>query len=275
MLIGAELNCIGAVRGYVAGALSPSRLPDSLKSVLRECAGQASFSAPEIARAKAHILKDMVRGALTAIWLWKTGTTPFQGSAADWNALLNEFSGEGIWTRDITLKQRSNLIVELAKYLVSEQALSQAPRLGPQVFEVASTRVPDAPTIEDKPDTTITSNIPQQEVASEPVSQPAASQSSAPVKPAIDTIDLYLKHVLPPEPSYIPAEWRELIGSATSVRRAFIQGEVGSGKTNLLYAIGHELKKAAQVPLYIRVSDYAPHAANMDILHFAAYEGAF
>lgn len=96
MLIGAELNCIGAVRGYVAGALPLTRTPDSLKSVLRECAGQASFSAPDIARAKPQMLKDMVRGALTAIWLWKTGKSPFEAPIAEWDALLSEFSGQGV-----------------------------------------------------------------------------------------------------------------------------------------------------------------------------------
>jgi len=60
MLIGAELNCLGAVRGYVAGELPPAKALDSVQGVLRECAGQTSFSAPGIARAKPQALKGMV-----------------------------------------------------------------------------------------------------------------------------------------------------------------------------------------------------------------------
>jgi hypothetical protein len=159
MLIGAELNCLGAVRGYVAGELPPAKTLDSVQGVLRECADQASFSAPEIAQAKPHKLKDMVRGAIAALWLWKRGQSPFVKPHADWEALLNEFSGEGIWTRDVTLKQRSLFISELAQYLVSERAKSQPVGLGPQVFEALSVQASSAPTIEGESDVTSASTI--------------------------------------------------------------------------------------------------------------------
>jgi hypothetical protein len=274
VLMATELNCLGAVRGYVAGIML-TRVPASLKSIFRECSSQTSLPASEIVEADPDILRDLVRRALTTMWLWKTGTTPFDGAATEWQNLLKELSAAKVWTRDTIYPGRGKFITDLAKYLASEEAESQAMGLGPQVLEVASQRMPAAPTIEAKPDTAITSDTSKQEGVTELVSQPAASQSSAPVRPAIDTLDLYLKHVLPPEPGYIPAEWRELIASATSMQRGFIQGEVGSGKTHLLYAIGHALRQADQVPLYVRVSDYAPHAAQMDILHFAATLGSF
>lgn len=59
------------------------------------------------------------------------------------------------------------------------------------------------------------------------------------------------------------------------MERLVIQGSVGSGKTHLLYAIGQERKRAGLVPLYVRLSEYAPHASNMDILHFVATLGSF
>lgn len=273
MLIGAELNCLGAVRGYVAGELPLSQVPDSVRGVLRECAGQASFSAPEIARAKPQMVKDMVRGAITALWLWKTGQSPLARLHADWEALLNEFSGEGIWTRDVTLKQRSIFIGELARYLVSAQAKSQLAGLGPQVFD--ATQIPVAATIADEFDAVRAPDRLAQDGVSEPISQPAVVQSDAAAKPVTDTLDLYLHHVLPPAPPFIPAEWRAIVASASSQPRAFIHGGVGSGKTQVLYAIAHELRQAGQVPLYLRVSDYARYATDMDIIQFAATADVF
>jgi len=73
VLIGTELNCLGAVRGYVAGIML-TRVPASLKSILRECSYQTSLPAREIEAAKQHILKDLVRRALTAMWLWTLST---------------------------------------------------------------------------------------------------------------------------------------------------------------------------------------------------------
>jgi hypothetical protein len=275
MLIGAELNCLGAVRGYVAGALPPTQALDPVQAVLRECAGQASFSAPEIARAKPQTLKDMVRGAVAALWLWKTGQSPFERPHTDWEALLNEFSGGGIWTRDVTLKQRSLFISELAQYLVSERAKSQPVGLGPQVFDASSAQAPAPAALADESDAASTSNRLTQEVMAKPISQPTIIQSDATTRPVVDTLDLYLHHALPPTPDFIPAEWRAIIASASSQPRTFICGGVGSGKTQVLYVIAHELRQAGQVPLYLRVSDYARYAADMDIIQFAATAGEF
>ena len=217
MLIGAELNCLGAVRGYVAGALPPTQALDPVQAVLRECAGQASFSAPEIARAKPQTLKDMVRGAVTALWLWKTGQSPFERPHADWEALLNEFSGGGIWTRDVTLKQRSLFISELAGYLVSEQVKSQPVGVGPQVFDAARTRTPAPAEVASEADLSSASTASRQAVVIESISQPAVVQSATPAQPVTDTLDLYLRHVLPPTPPFIPAEWRAIVASASSL----------------------------------------------------------
>jgi len=112
-------------------------------------------------------------------------------------------------------------------------------------------------------------------VVIESISQPAVVQSATPAQPVTDTLDLYLRHVVPPTPPFMPAEWRAIIASASSLPRAFIHGGVGSGKTQVLYAIAHELRQAGQVPLYLRVSDYARYAANMDVIQFAATEGEF
>ena len=100
-------------------------------------------------------------------------------------------------------------------------------------------------------------------------------QSDAAAKPVTDTLDLFLRHALPPAPTFIPAEWKAIIAAVGSKPRTFIHGGVGSGKTHLLYAIAHELRQAGRVPLYVCVSDYAPYAANMDIVQFAATEGKF
>ncbi|NTU64208.1 MAG: ATP-binding protein, partial [Chloroflexi bacterium] len=86
---------------------------------------------------------------------------------------------------------------------------------------------------------------------------------------------LYLRHVVPPTPPFIPAEWRAIVASASLLSRVFIHGGVGSGKTQVLYAIAHELRQTGQVPLYLRVSDYARYAADMDVIQFAATEGEF
>ena len=275
MLIGAELNCLGAVRGYVAGELPPAKTLDSVQGILRECADQASFSAPKIAQAKPHPLKDMVRGAIAALWLWKTGQSPFVEPHADWEALLNEFTKEGIWTRDVTLKQRSLFIRELAQYLLSERGKSQPVGLGPQVFDMTSASVPIASKSEGESDAASTSNHSTQDVIAKPISQPTDIQSDAAPKPVVDTLDLYLRHALPPAPDFIPAEWRAIIAPASLQPRTFIHGEVGSGKTQVLQAIAHELRQAGKVPLYLRVSDFARYAAEMDIIQFAASEGEF
>jgi hypothetical protein len=275
MLIGVELNCLGAVRGFVASALPPAKALDSVQNVLRECADQASFSAPEIAQAKPHKLKDMMQGAVAALWLWKTGQSPFVKPHADWEALLNEFSGEGIWTRDVTLKQRSLFISELAQYLVSERAKSQPVGLGPQVFEAISAQAPITLISEgESAAISITPHLTQDEVV-EPVSQSLAIQSDAIATPMVDTLDLYLRHALPPAPDFIPAEWRAIIAAAISQPRTLILDGVGTGKTQVLYAIADDLRQAGQVPLYVRVSDYARYAAHLDIIQFAATVGEF
>ncbi len=90
-----------------------------------------------------------------------------------------------------------------------------------------------------------------------------------------NALEVYLRDILPATPTVIPEEWRGVLQTACSAPCAFIQGDVGSGKTRLLYAIAHDLKQAGVVPLYVSLSDYAPHATTMDLLHFAATHGTF
>jgi hypothetical protein len=114
-----------------------------------------------------------------------------------------------------------------------------------------------------------------QDKAVEPVDHPEVILSDATTKPVVDTLDLYLRHALPPAPGFIPAEWRAIITAAISRPRTLIFGGVGTGKTQVLYAIADDLRQAGQVPLYVRVSDYARYAAHMDIIQFAATVGEF
>jgi hypothetical protein len=179
---------------------------------------------------------------------------PFEKPHVDWETLLNEFSGAGIWTREVTLKQRSLSISELTQYLVSERAKSQPVGLGPQVLDAGTFQIPIAPTIKSQSDATRTSDRSKPDVITEPVSQPATIQSNASLKPVVDTLDLYLRYALPPMPNFIPAEYRAIIAAAVSQPRTVIHGGVGSGKTHVLYTIAHELKQAGQVPLYLHVS---------------------
>lgn len=161
-------------------------LPSSSRSYNQWCPARVRrsgilFCARDHA-AKPHTLKDIVRGAVTALWLWKTGQSPFEGPHADWDALLSEFSGEGIWTRDVTLKQRSIFISELARYLVSEQAKPQPVGLGPQVFDAAGTRTPTPPALAGESDAASATNRSTQDVVVEPNSQPAVIQSDVTAK---------------------------------------------------------------------------------------------
>ena len=101
--------------------------------------------------------------------------------------------------------------------------------------------------------------------------QPGPQSSTS----AVSALELYLRDMLPAAPTVVPDEWREIIQAARAAPRAFIQGEVGSGKTLLLSAIAHDLMQAGAVPLYVSLSEYAPYATTMDLLHFAPTHGAF
>jgi hypothetical protein len=158
---------------------------------------------------------------------------------------------------------------------VSERAKSQPVGLGPQVFEANNLQALIAPTIEGESDVaSVTPRLPQDK-AVELVDHPVVIQSDAATKPVVDTLDLYLRHALPLAPDFIPAEWRAIITAAISQPRTLIFGGVGTGKTQVLYAIADDLRQASQVPLYLRVSDYARYAAHMDIIQFAATVGEF
>ena len=86
-------------------------------------------------------------------------------------------------------------------------------------------------------------------------------------------LDAYLDHVLPPAPIFVPNEWLPIIEIPQSSRRVIIQGEIGSGKTELMHTLAVNLKQAGWLPLYLSITQYAPHAANMDVLHFFATQG--
>lgn len=113
--------------------------------------------------------------------------------------------------------------------------------------------------------------------------EPLAAQSDSPVitettSSTIDAsarLDAYLDHVLPPTPVFIPDEWLPIIGLAQFNRRAIIQGEIGSGKTELMRALAISLKQAGLVPLYVSIAQYAPHAARMTVVQYFATQGLF
>ncbi len=117
------------------------------------------------------------------------------------------------------------------------------------------------------------------EVVIEPPSAlPTPSMETETRPAAIDAsarLDAYLEHVLPPTPVFIPDEWLPIIGLAQFNRRAIIQGEIGSGKTELMRALAVSLKQAGLVPLYVSIAEYAPHAASMTIVQYFATQGLF
>ena len=111
-----------------------------------------------------------------------------------------------------------------------------------------------------------------------PLAQPAPLIEVEGTPPAINAsvrMDAYLDHVLPPTPIQIPAEWLQIIEVAQASRRVIIQGEIGSGKTELMHALAINFRQAGLLPLYLSISQYAPHAAAMDVLHFFATQGLF
>jgi len=109
-----------------------------------------------------------------------------------------------------------------------------------------------------------------------PSTPPSSSAKEEMVQPIVVTsvhLDAYLDHVLPPAPVFVPNEWLPIIEIPQSSRRVIIQGEIGSGKTELMHALAVNLKQAGWLPLYLSITQYAPHAANMDMLHFFATQG--
>ena len=134
----------------------------------------------------------------------------------------------------------------LAQYLVSEQARSQPVGLGPQTFDTTSAQAPIAPTIMGQLIAASTSDRSKPDVMTESVSHFTTIQSDAATKPMVDTLDLYLRHALPPAPDFIPAEWRAIIAAAISQPRTLILGGVGTGKTQVLYAIADDLRQAGK-----------------------------
>ena len=202
MLIGAELNCLGAVRGYAAGILV-TEVPQPLKSIFRECAKQTALTASELIDAEPRALKQLVSRTVTALWLWKTGEAPAFTTSADWRDLIDKFSGAQVWTRDVIYAQRAKFIKELAKYLASEQAASQLPGLGPQEFEIADLPT-TRPPIADEP--AVVAPSAEESKPATPIEEPSIEVKP----PAIDTIELYLDRVLPAAPQYVPVEWQSL-----------------------------------------------------------------
>lgn len=99
------------------------------------------------------------------------------------------------------------------------------------------------------------------------------------VVPAIpskeDPVLFYTSKVFPPRLAFVPQEWNDAIISAIAQAHVFVRGIAGSGKTHWLYAIADKLLSQNLLPLYVRLQEYAPFAAEMDILRFAAMSGDF
>jgi hypothetical protein len=111
-----------------------------------------------------------------------------------------------------------------------------------------------------------------------PLAQPAPPIEVEATPPAIKAsarLDAYLDHILPPMPIYVPDEWLPIIEVAQASRRVIIQGEIGSGKTELMRALAVNFRQAGLLPLYLSITQYALHATNMDVLHFFATQGLF
>jgi hypothetical protein len=100
------------------------------------------------------------------------------------------------------------------------------------------------------------------------------SAEPEPVEP-LSACPLDLEPRLPAAPTFIPEEWQRIIERARSATRLCLEGQTGSGKTTLLAAIAQDFQRLGLVPLVVRVSDYAPQAASLDLLRFAATQGAF
>ena len=91
----------------------------------------------------------------------------------------------------------------------------------------------------------------------------------------IDTLALYREQLRSTRPSFIPEEWGAIIERACSMPRCYIEGPAGSGKTELLRAIAHQLCQTDVVPLYLRIADYVSQASQLDVLQFASRHGGF
>lgn len=116
------------------------------------------------------------------------------------------------------------------------------------------------------------------EVAHAPIgapSTPRSELSDANLSPTCDALEIYLKTCLPTKPAYVPPEWQDLLRTAIVAPRVIIQGQAGSGKTTLMHALAHEIRQAGYLPLEVCLTEYAPLASQMDVLHFAVTRGPF
>ena len=91
----------------------------------------------------------------------------------------------------------------------------------------------------------------------------------------IDTLALYREQLRSTRSNFTPEEWGAIIERVCSTPRCFIEGPVGSGKTELIRTIAHQLCQTDVVPLYLRIADYVSQAPQLDVLQFAARQGGF
>jgi len=101
------------------------------------------------------------------------------------------------------------------------------------------------------------------------------SPSGAARSEPIDTLALYRDYLQSIAPTWIPDEWSGTLDAGCTTARLSIVGAMGSGKTELMHALGQRLCRTEVIPVYLRVCDYASQAPQQDFLQFAATQGEF
>jgi hypothetical protein len=187
------------------------------------------------------------------------------------------FQARAIWTRDVTLKQRSLFISEMVQYLVSERAKSQPVGLGPQVFDVAGTRTPTPAALADESNPSSASAALRQDPVTESTSSPVLPPSNVEATPipnqspsALDSYQRILDQQYPAIASYRPpacrytargisqdiktdADMQQLLENPT----VLLSGVTGIGKTTYLtQVIVPACRQIGLIPIFVALSAY-------------------
>ena len=80
----------------------------------------------------------------------------------------------------------------------------------------------------------------------------------------------YLEFGLPMEPKFVPDEWRTLVEGIRLGRLTIIRGRTGTGKTELMKWLSHQVRREGATPLYVNLPLFAIEGGSKDILAFAS-----